>query len=94
MAIYQYKGRDRTGSLVTGNIDATSADAAASELFGRSVTPIEIREVRISRKAANDKGAVGSEKSSGARKAAPAPSAGSQINALLMGKKIEKKRFE
>ncbi|MES3007217.1 MAG: type II secretion system F family protein [Pseudomonadota bacterium] len=82
MAIYQYKGRDRTGSLVTGNIDATSADAAASELFGRSVTPIEIREIRITRQAANDK-------SAGKKAPILQASAIDQINTFLAGKKID-----
>lgn len=44
MPYYQYKGRDVSGALVTGHLDAGSADDVASKLFGDSVTPIEINE--------------------------------------------------
>ncbi len=45
MPVFQYSGRDNSGTLVTGSIDAGSADDVASQLFGDSVTPIEIKEV-------------------------------------------------
>ncbi len=86
MAMYQYKGRDRAGGLVSGNVEALTADDVATELFGRAVTPIDIREIKISRKAANDK-------SGGAEKPQPRkvikPSAGMQINTFLFAKKID-----
>lgn len=59
MANYHYKGRDNQGSLVTGDIDASSADEVASELITRAITPIEIQQVKLtpnSSKAANDRG--------------------------------------
>lgn len=87
MAMYQYKGRDRAGSLVTGNVEALSADAVATELFGRAVTPIEIREIKITRKAANDKGGGAAEKPQPRKPAQP--SAAKQINIVLFAKKID-----
>lgn len=46
MAHFQYSGRDSTGALVSGRIDAGSADDVAAQLFGDQVTPIEINEVQ------------------------------------------------
>ena len=46
MPNFHYKGRDVSGELVMGNISAATADAAASDLYGNSITPIEIKEVR------------------------------------------------
>ena len=45
MTQFHYSGRDNTGALVSGHIDAGNADDVAAQLFGDSVTPIEIREV-------------------------------------------------
>lgn len=86
MAMYQYKGRDRAGTLVTGNVEAMSADAVATELFGRAVTPIEIREINISRKAANDKNR-GAKNLQSRERAQPFLSR--QINIALFDKKID-----
>ncbi len=44
MPKFQYSGRDNTGALVSGSLDAASPDEVASRLFGQSVTPIEITE--------------------------------------------------
>lgn len=88
MAMYQYKGRDRAGSLVTGNVEAVSADEVANELFGRAVTPIDIREIKISRKAANDKGGSEEKPQPQPRKVAQ-PSVSKQINTVLFAKKID-----
>jgi MSHA biogenesis protein MshG len=43
MAAYQYKARNRAGGMVTGVIDAPNLDAAANELLGQGITPIDIR---------------------------------------------------
>lgn len=43
MAAFNYKARNRAGALVTGVIEAINLDAAASELLGQGVTPIDIR---------------------------------------------------
>lgn len=45
MPHFEYSGRDRSGALVTGTVSAGNTDEAAAQLFGDSVTPIEIREV-------------------------------------------------
>jgi len=44
MPKFQYSGRDNTGALVSGSLDAASPEEVASRLFGQSVTPIEITE--------------------------------------------------
>ena len=46
MARFQYSGRDNTGALVSGSMDAGSADDVATRLFGDKVTPIEISETK------------------------------------------------
>lgn len=46
MPYFQYSGRDSTGTLVSGHLDAGSADDVATKLFGDSVTPIEIKETK------------------------------------------------
>ena len=46
MAVFQYKARDDTGSLVTGRLNANSADAVAATLSGRNITPIEIKRLK------------------------------------------------
>lgn len=48
MANFHYKGRDTGGDLVTGDIDASSVDEAASSLIDRAITPIEIGKSRSS----------------------------------------------
>jgi MSHA biogenesis protein MshG len=44
MAIYEFKGRNVEGRLITGQLDASSQDAAVNQLLGRGVTPVEINE--------------------------------------------------
>lgn len=44
MPQFEYSGRDYSGSLVSGYVDAGSAADVAEKLFGDRVTPIEIRE--------------------------------------------------
>lgn len=41
---FTYRGRDAGGELVTGQIDAVTSDAAADQLVGQGVTPLEISE--------------------------------------------------
>lgn len=52
MPSFSYRGRDGGGALVTGKLQAGSANEAAAQLFGREITPIDIREVAEARKAA------------------------------------------
>lgn len=42
MAIYQFRGRNAEGRLVTGQLEAANADAVAGQLSGRGVTPLAI----------------------------------------------------
>ena len=82
MANYHYKGRDTGGGLVTGDIDASSADQAASELIERAITPIEIRQVKLAAKntkAANDRTV---------KKKEPLTTA-EHINVFLAGRRID-----
>ncbi len=82
MAVFQYKGRDVSGGLVTGNIDAGSADEAATELVDRAITPIEIRKSKAApktAKAANDRSAGKKENLSAIE----------SINSFLAGKKVD-----
>lgn len=43
MALFQYKARNAQGTLVTGSLEAASVDAAATELLGQGMTPLDIR---------------------------------------------------
>lgn len=44
MPYFSYKGRNETGELVKGQLQAATAEAAASDLFGNNITPVDIRE--------------------------------------------------
>lgn len=44
MALFEFKGRNAEGRLITGQLDASSPDAAASQLLGRGITPVEVKE--------------------------------------------------
>ena len=39
MPIFQYRGRNQRGEVVTGRVDAATADAVASQLFNSGVVP-------------------------------------------------------
>ena len=45
MPFFKYNGRDAAGASVSGQIDAGSMDEVAEQLFGNSITPIEILEL-------------------------------------------------
>lgn len=83
MPYFHYSGRNSSGALVSGNIDAGTADDVAAQLFGDSVTPIEIREVK-SRQAKK-------KKSTGPTRIGLDSDASltDRINAFLAGNKIE-----
>lgn len=51
MPNFIYKGRNEGGSLVTGQLQAANVNAAAADLFGSNITPIEITESRATQKA-------------------------------------------
>ena len=42
MPLFRYRGRNQRGEVVTGNIDAASADMVATQLFNSGVVPIDI----------------------------------------------------
>ncbi|ACE84544.1 type II secretion system F family protein [Cellvibrio japonicus] len=42
MAIYDFKGRNSDGRLVTGQLDASTQDGAVNQLLGRGITPVSI----------------------------------------------------
>jgi MSHA biogenesis protein MshG len=42
MPAFRYRGRSARGELVTGQLEADTADAIAGRLFGLGITPIEI----------------------------------------------------
>ena len=49
MASFSYRGRDQQGKLVSGKVDATSADSVAAQLQGGGITPIAIDKEAESR---------------------------------------------
>lgn len=44
MTIYAFRGRNSEGQPVSGQVDASSPDAAATQLVSRGVTPISLEE--------------------------------------------------
>ncbi len=42
MLLYHYKGRNQRGEVVSGQIEAGSADAVATQLFNNGITPVDI----------------------------------------------------
>ena len=55
MPRFEYSGRDHSGALVSGAVDASTADDVAALLFGEKVTPIDIQEVKRNRRTAAKK---------------------------------------
>lgn len=49
MPLFQYKARDARGGSVSGQIEAGSADAVASQLLNAGITPIDIAETQPKR---------------------------------------------
>ncbi len=48
MPIFQYQGRNAQGHAVSGDIEAASASAVATQLFNTAITPISIEEIQKS----------------------------------------------
>ena len=44
MAIFEYKGRNNTGVLISGDMEGASLDAIATHLLSTGITPINIHE--------------------------------------------------
>ena len=53
MPFFNYKGRDSNGALVQGVLEGQDSSALASQLFSRSITPIEIQAQAIPSTAPN-----------------------------------------
>lgn len=58
MPQFQYRGRNQRGEVVTGRLEAASADAVATQLMNTGVTPVDIGRAA---EAAQDVGAAFSE---------------------------------
>ncbi len=56
MPSFAYRGRDVSGGLVQGLLDGDNAGAIADQLFGRGVTPTEIKPAPSTAKAATEPG--------------------------------------
>jgi len=54
MALFRYNGRTTRGEAVNGSLEADSADALATHLFARGITPTDIKPVAKSQDAARD----------------------------------------
>lgn len=59
MAFYQYKARNNRGASVSGVLEAGSLDAAANELLGQGITPIDIQPTSSPGKAKKTKSGGG-----------------------------------
>lgn len=46
MATYSYRGRDKSGALVSGTIEASSSDGVFSQLVSGGITPVSIDEAK------------------------------------------------
>ncbi len=87
MPHYQYKARNTLGTLVSGVLEATTLDAAASDLIGQGITPIDIRQT--TRTAKPDKTTKASSRSPRPRAGTKQQSGFQQLNDVLSGKKID-----
>ena len=48
MPFFQYRGRNAQGGAVSGDVEAASASAVATQLFNTGITPVSIEEVQKS----------------------------------------------
>jgi MSHA biogenesis protein MshG len=54
MASFRYNGRTARGEAVAGTLEAESAEALATHLFTRGITPIDIQAVAVAQSALDD----------------------------------------
>lgn len=87
MPYYQYKARNTLGTLVNGVLEATTLDAAASELMGQGITPIDIQQTTA--RSRTEKPARGAANRSRPRTGTKSPSGFQQLNEALIRKKID-----
>ena len=50
MPVFEYKGRNNQGQAVSGNLEANSADAVATQLLNTGITPIDISQAQQDKK--------------------------------------------
>ncbi|MCD6055342.1 MAG: biosis protein MshG [Gammaproteobacteria bacterium] len=50
MTTFQYQGRTPNGNSVYGEIEAANEDTAANQLLARNITPINIKEIKLSQR--------------------------------------------
>jgi len=62
MPYFIYKGRNGAGELVQGQLQAASAEAAATDLYGDDITPVDIRETARQAKNKSDSEESGIER--------------------------------
>ncbi|NOY71720.1 MAG: type II secretion system F family protein [Gammaproteobacteria bacterium] len=48
MPLYQYKARGHRGDAITGNMEAVSSDAVATQLIEGGLTPVDITPIKVS----------------------------------------------
>ena len=58
MAVFEYKGRDTSGALISGDLEGTSPDAVASHLLSSGITPINIQEKKEERNILKELGQI------------------------------------
>jgi len=61
MASFEYKGRNKRGEAMSGNMDAETAERVAEQLFRSGITPTEITEILAKQKVSSDAGNIISE---------------------------------
>jgi MSHA biogenesis protein MshG len=54
MPLFRYNGRSARGEAVVGSLESESAEALATHLFARGITPIDIKPVAVSQDAVAD----------------------------------------
>jgi len=61
MAAFEYKGRNKRGEAMSGNMDAETAEIVAEQLFRSGITPTQISEIAGKAEAGGDVGNILSE---------------------------------
>lgn len=104
MPMFQYRARNAAGALISGALDAATLDAAAGELLGQGITPIDIKAGRGRASASKGSASKGSASKDSAQKSSATengrsgarprkPAAGNddvlqRLNEILLQKKI------
>lgn len=62
MPFFAYSGRNASGALVKGVVESADSNAAAGQLFGTGITPIDIQPAKAPEKTADEGGGLFGEK--------------------------------